>query len=88
VVLLRATQEALNNIRKHASATTASIRLSVVDDFVHLRVNDDGVGFDPGGGCAGFGLRGMRSRAEQVGGRLTVRSGRTNGTELVLEVPA
>ena len=88
VVLLRATQEALNNVRKHASAKGVSIRLSIVDDFVRLRVHDDGVGFDPGGGCTGFGLRGMRSRAEQVGGQLTVRSGRTNGTELVLEVPA
>ena len=88
VVLLRGTQEALNNVRKHASAARVTLQLSVVDDAVRLRVHDDGVGFDPGGGCTGFGLRGMRSRAELVGGKLTVRSGRTNGTELVLEVPA
>ncbi|WIV60482.1 sensor histidine kinase [Amycolatopsis nalaikhensis] len=86
VVLLRGAQEALNNIRRHAAASTVSVRLSVVDDAVRLSVRDDGAGFDPDH-ADGFGLRGMRSRAEQVGGRLSVRSG-PSGTELTLEVPA
>ncbi len=86
VVLLRGAQEALNNVRRHAAASSVSVRLSVVDDAVRLSVRDDGVGFDPAG-VSGFGLRGMRSRAEQVGGRLSVRSG-PRGTELTLEVPA
>jgi signal transduction histidine kinase len=86
VVLLRGAQEALNNVRRHAAASSVSVRLSVVDDAVRLSVRDDGVGFDPDG-ASGFGLRGMRSRAEQVGGRLSVRSG-PSGTELTLEVPA
>ena len=86
VVLLRGAQEALTNVRRHAAASSVSVRLSVVDDFVRLSVRDDGAGFDPDG-VSGFGLRGMRSRAEQVGGRLSVRSG-PRGTELTLEVPA
>ncbi|MGW4520318.1 sensor histidine kinase [Amycolatopsis sp. NPDC004378] len=86
VVLLRGAQEALNNVRRHAAASSVSVRLSVVDDAVRLFVRDDGVGFDPDG-VSGFGLRGMRSRAEQVGGTLSVRSG-PSGTELTLEVPA
>ncbi|MEV4144751.1 sensor histidine kinase [Amycolatopsis sp. NPDC049691] len=86
VVLLRGAQEALNNVRRHAAASSVSVRLSVVDDAVRLSVRDDGAGFDPGG-VTGFGLRGMRSRAEQVGGTLSVRSG-PSGTELTLEVPA
>ncbi|MFJ9781246.1 sensor histidine kinase [Amycolatopsis sp. NPDC101161] len=86
VVLLRGAQEALNNVRRHAAASSVSVRLSVVDDAVRLSVRDDGVGFDPAG-ASGFGLRGMRSRAEQVGGTLSVRSG-PSGTELTLEVPA
>ncbi|HEY3467548.1 MAG TPA: sensor histidine kinase [Amycolatopsis sp.] len=86
VVLLRGAQEALNNIRRHAAASAVSVRLSVVDDAVRLSVRDDGAGFDPDH-ADGFGLRGMRSRAEQVGGRLSVRSG-PSGTELTLEVPA
>ena len=86
VVLLRGAQEALNNVRRHAAASSVSVRLSVVDDAVRLSVRDDGAGFDPEG-VTGFGLRGMRSRAEQVGGTLSVRSG-PSGTELTLEVPA
>ncbi len=86
VVLLRGAQEALNNVRRHAAASAVSVRLSAVDGSVRLSVRDDGAGFDPDN-ATGFGLRGMRSRAEQVGGRLSVRSG-PSGTELTLEVPA
>jgi signal transduction histidine kinase len=86
VVLLRGAQEALNNVRRHAAASAVSVRLSAVDGSVRLSVRDDGAGFDPDH-ATGFGLRGMRSRAEQVGGRLSVRSG-PRGTELTLEVPA
>ncbi|WP_326951680.1 sensor histidine kinase [Amycolatopsis sp. NBC_00348] len=86
VVLLRGAQEALNNVRRHATAAAVLVRLSLVDDAVRLDVRDDGAGFDPDR-AAGFGLRGMRSRAEQVGGTLSVRSG-ADGTELTLEVPA
>lgn len=88
VVLLRATQEALTNVRKHAKATTVLIRLSAVDCGVRLLVRDDGAGFSLAKPTDGFGLRGMRSRVEQVGGRLNVRSGLGDGTELELEVPA
>jgi signal transduction histidine kinase len=70
----------------HAGASAVLVRLSVVDGSVRLFVRDDGAGFDPDG-VNGFGLRGMRSRAEQVGGTLSVRSG-SSGTELTLEVPA
>jgi signal transduction histidine kinase len=86
VVLLRGAQEALNNVRRHATAGAVVVRLSLVDDAVRLDVRDDGAGFDPDR-ATGFGLRGMRSRAEQVGGTLSVRSG-ADGTELSLEVPA
>ncbi|MFI6169612.1 sensor histidine kinase [Nocardia sp. NPDC051052] len=88
VVLLRAAQEALANIRKHASASAVLVRVSVVDDAVRLLVHDDGAGFDPGAPADGFGLSGMRSRAGQIGGRLSIRSGYSEGTDVELEVPA
>jgi signal transduction histidine kinase len=88
VVFLRAAQEALTNVRKHAKASTVFVRLSVSDGLVRLSVTDDGVGFDPDGPAAGFGLRGMRTRVAQVGGELKVHSGHSRGTTVELEVPA
>ncbi|WP_238604079.1 sensor histidine kinase [Amycolatopsis sp. Poz14] len=88
VVLLRAAQEALSNVRKHSGATLVRVRLSAVDGAIRLRVEDNGCGFTPDADGAGFGLRGMRSRVEQVGGALEVRTGANGGTELELEVPA
>ncbi|WP_405165498.1 sensor histidine kinase [Nocardia sp. NBC_01499] len=88
VVLLRAAQEALANIGKHASASAVLVRVSAVDDSVRLLVHDDGAGFDPGAPTGGFGLSGMRSRAGQIGGQLSIRSGYSEGTDVELQVPA
>jgi signal transduction histidine kinase len=86
VVLLRMVQESLTNVRKHSQATEVTITLRVNENCAALRVVDNGAGFDPGQPVDGFGLRGMRTRANQVGGRLNVHSG-DNGTVVELEVP-
>ncbi|MEU4624071.1 sensor histidine kinase [Actinoplanes sp. NPDC023801] len=86
VVLLRAAQESLTNIRRHAHANEAGVLLSYAPSSVRLVVRDDGCGFDPGS-PGGFGLPGMRARAEQVGGRLTIRSDADTGTTVELEIP-
>lgn len=86
VVLLRATQESLTNVRKHSGAREVSICLRVNGSTVNLRVADDGCGFDPARLVDGFGLRGMRARATQLGGTLEVHSGQ-KGTTVELEVP-
>ena len=62
VVLLRVCQEALANVRKHAGASRASVRLAYRADAVELEVTDDGAGFDPGAVRSGYGLSGMRAR--------------------------
>lgn len=89
VVLLRSTQEALANVRRHSSAHEVAILLAYAQTTVRLVVRDDGRGFDPAAvqGSA-FGLRGMRARAEQVAGALRVRSDPETGTTIELEVPA
>jgi signal transduction histidine kinase len=87
VVLLRAAQEALTNVRRHADAREAAVVLSYADGTVRLVVRDDGHGFDPATGT-GFGLSGMRTRAEQVHGTLAVRSDPGTGTTIEVEVPA
>lgn len=85
VVLLRATQEALANVRKHAKASRVDVTLAY-DDGAHLQVTDDGRGFKPEA-ADGFGLRGMRARVEQVGGRLEIRSAQGAGTTVSVYAP-
>jgi len=85
-VLLRATQEALTNVRRHAGAGSAQVVLAYTGDAVRLTVRDDGRGFTPGE-TDGFGLNGMRARAEQVNGTLTVAGRPDDGTTIELEIP-
>lgn len=86
VVLLRMVQESLTNVRKHAEATEVTITLRVNENCASMSVMDNGVGFDPQQPADGFGLRGMRNRAAQVGGKLSIHSGNV-GTTVELEVP-
>jgi signal transduction histidine kinase len=92
-VLLRATQEALANVRRHARARLVTIALT--DDGVSatVQVDDDGVGFSPeqassrseSGG--GFGLAGMRGRVRDAGGEVQVVSAPGAGTRVTVRVP-
>jgi signal transduction histidine kinase len=90
VTLLRATQEALANIRKHAQATAVQLTLSYIDNVVVLDVHDNGVAF---AGAAesplsgGYGLQAMRERAEQCGGSVTLESEPGEGTTVVVSIP-
>jgi len=88
VTLLRVGQEALANVRKHAAAGSAAVLLSYQPAAVSLEVTDDGRGFDPARVNRGYGLRGMRERLGQAGGRVEVRSAPGEGTCVRAEVPA
>lgn len=90
--LLRITQEALSNTARHAAATRVGVTLSFMGDEVTLDVRDDGRGFDPvavpaRNGTGGFGLDGMRARAERIAGHLAVESEPGHGTALSARVP-
>ncbi len=91
----RVAQEALTNVSRHAEATSAVVAVSAHDGALELSVTDDGKGM-PGqerlgprgdGLEGGFGMSGMRERAELVGGELKFRPGPGKGTEVVLSVP-
>lgn len=92
----RIAQEALQNVVKHADARTARLRLATHGDTITLEVEDDGQGFVPAGqpdqaspaGPSGYGLPGMRERAELLGGTLEVKSYPGRGTLLRLRFPA
>lgn len=90
--LLRIVQEALSNAARHAQADRVGVTLSYLGDEVILDIRDDGRGFDPAAVPArtrtgGFGLAGMRARAERIAGSLTVESEPGHGTALSARVP-
>ncbi|MEV0803367.1 sensor histidine kinase [Kribbella sp. NPDC050281] len=90
--LLRITQEALANVSKHAAATRVGVTLSFMDDEVTLDIRDDGKGFEPlalpaRSSTGGFGLEGMRARAERIAGSLTVEAEPGSGTAVSARVP-
>ena len=88
VVLLRAAQEAFTNVRRHSEASTVTVSLTQIDGVVRLSLRDNGIGFSGDDVDEGFGLRGMRHRAAQVGGRMSVTSAEGDGTTVVVEVPS
>jgi two-component system, NarL family, sensor histidine kinase DegS len=90
-VALRVTQEALQNVRKHAAASTVVVSTDVADDAWALEIRDDGRGFDVGAvaarGRRNFGLQFMRERAELIDARFDVRSRPDGGTVVRLAIP-
>jgi signal transduction histidine kinase len=87
--LYRLGQEALANVVKHARASSATVHIAAKGDTVLIEVSDDGRGFDPAAvGPGHFGLRSMRGRVADLGGRLEVTSAPGRGTVLRVEVPA
>ncbi len=89
VQAVRIIQEALTNVRKHARADRARVRLQRDGAWVRVAVEDDGVGWDSGAlpGALHFGLQGMRERAEGVGGRLEIVTAPGRGTRVVATLP-
>jgi two-component system nitrate/nitrite sensor histidine kinase NarX len=88
--LLFIVQEALSNVRKHASASRVQIRLADEQDFT-LSVKDNGHGFDVQKlqtlGDAHVGINIMRERAQRIDAQLELKSQQGEGTEVVLHLP-
>ncbi len=91
VQLLRIIQEALANIRKHAQATHALVRVQPIDGYMETATSDDGVGFAPDErghlGVPRFGMNTMRERAESLGGTFDVASAPGEGTTITVWLP-
>jgi signal transduction histidine kinase len=86
VVLLRAAQEAMANVRRHADARAVRMTLSASAGQARVEVTDDGVGFAPST-APGFGLTGMRDRVRDAGGSVDVASTPGQGTRVSVRVP-
>jgi signal transduction histidine kinase len=85
IVLHRVLREALSNVNKHAAAATVTVQLFEADDAIHLRVTDDGVGFDPAAQHAGLGLAGMQDRLRLLGSAVQIDS-RPGGPTIVTAI--
>jgi len=91
IQLLRIVQEALTNIRKHASASHVLIRFSLDGNAIGVRIEDNGTGFDPGelkpSRLPRFGLSTMRERAEAIGADFRIETRPGHGTAILIRVP-
>ena len=84
----RLVQEALNNVAKHAEASTVWIEvLERIRRVRRVEVRDDGRGFDPDAATGGFGLVGMRERVGLVQGKVEVTSAPGEGTTVRARIP-
>ena len=85
-VIYRMTEEALRNIERHARASHVRIELrSANGAHLTLKIEDDGIGFDPTVPTPGhFGLIGLREQAQLIGAELQIKSAPHSGTTLTL----
>lgn len=89
VALFRIIQEALNNIAKHAKASSVKIVIDLQGDKLKLEVIDDGIGFDQKSNFRidSYGLIGMKERVFLLDGELTIKGEIGKGTTVRVEMP-
>ncbi|MGH9887566.1 MAG: sensor histidine kinase, partial [bacterium] len=89
VIFLRATQEALSNVARHAKASHVSVSLHCVDALVLLSIEDDGRGLSDAdvAGAGKMGIAGMRERVRRFGGHVMIESTAGAGTSLTVALP-
>jgi signal transduction histidine kinase len=88
LMLTRVMQEALSNVMKHAGRPqNLWVACDWRDNWLEMRVADDGDGFDPATALEGMGLNNMRERIRTLGGELTIQSARGQGTTVLARVP-
>ena len=91
--LYRVAREAITNSARHSGCDSLEVALSYGDGSVCMHVRDNGAGFDVGEALArserdgGIGLRSVQARVHAEGGRLEIRTGDEQGTELVALIP-
>lgn len=87
LALYRTAQEGLTNVQRHAAAHRVRLSLMTTSTTVTLSVQDDGQGLPVALPDGRFGIQGLRERAEQLGGSLTLSAPTEGGTLILLELP-
>ncbi len=85
----RIVQEGINNIVKHSDATEATVVIKNTSGYLSISIRDNGRGLAAGGASseAGFGLSGIRERAEIMGGTSRIDSTPGQGVNLQIQLP-
>lgn len=78
-------QEALANSIRHAHPSVIIIRLRIINNTVEFTIHDNGSGFDPSTTATGFGLAGMRKRAEMLSAQFTITASSNGGTAVIVQ---
>ncbi len=86
-VLFRIIQEQLNNIFKHAKANEVHIKLEKKGDMIRLKIEDNGIGFDPSRKRNGYGITNIFNRVELEGGKAEIKTGKGKGCCLLVMIP-
>lgn len=85
--MARVFQEGVSNAIRHSGAKNIVARLSITRKLARMEIKDDGFGFDPRAEAAGRGVKGMRARLRELGGRFEIGLHAEGGTEIVAELP-
>ena len=87
LILMRVTQECLNNVIKHASAKLIHLKAKQDKNKVIITISDDGKGFDPSQKSTGMGMINLKNRMEAIGGEFKISSILEKGTVIKLILP-
>ncbi len=93
LTIFRITQEALNNVKKHAKAKRVSIRLDIGSQKIYLSIIDDGIGFNVEEKVNsiddknGFGLYSIKERVDLLRGKIDIESEKGRGTKIKVAIP-
>ena len=80
-------KEAVNNAVKYSNATTITINLSIENDEMLLKIDDNGIGLNEVKSISGNGLRNMKKRAEELKGTIAINTTAGNGTNIAVRIP-
>ncbi len=87
IAVFRIVQEALTNVAKHADANHVEIALNIDKTKLTIECKDNGVGFNNAAISPGYGLMGIKERAEALQGELTITSATHEGTVIMVSIP-
>lgn len=85
--ILMITKEAMHNSLKYADCETVELQAEMIDEQFHLKITDNGKGFQEEAVKNGYGLENMRNRAKKIAGELSIESQKDTGTVILLQLP-